>query len=121
MSANTQAKILVSCVGLGLSLGFFGVAVDAAPPASAPAAGGQMGEILAKLDALNAKLDRVEKRLGCPIDEYVAGTCTDSPAGISVTYCISQGRSGELAGKWAVEPKVAVEGGRAGMWHSLVD
>lgn len=114
MSANTQAKILVSCVGLGLSLGFFGVAADAAPPASAPAAGGQMGEILAKLDALNAKLDRVEKRLGCPIDEYVAGTCTDSPAGISVTYCISQGRSGELAGKWAVEPKAKVEVG--GSW-----
>ncbi|MGE5170357.1 MAG: hypothetical protein ACM3JC_08290 [Rudaea sp.] len=92
----------------------FAAAVGAAGKPPNVSAGGTMGDILAKLDEINAKLDKLEKRLGCPIDEYVAGTCTDNPASTSVTYCIHQGRSGELAGKWAVEGKAKVEAG--GRW-----
>lgn len=89
----------------------FATAVAAAGKPPSVSAGGTMGDILAKLDEISAKLDKVEKRLGCPIDEYVAGTCTDNPASTSVTYCIHQGRSGELGAKWAVEPKAEVEAG----------
>jgi len=71
-------------------------------------------EILVRLDEINAKLDRLEKVLGCPIDDYLKGTegCEDkNPSSVSVTYCISQGRSGELAGKYAIEPKGKLEVG----------
>src|SRR5512134_1561161 len=109
---NTAKGVKGICRGLALgsSLALVGITVGAAPPAGVPA-GGQMDAILTKLDELSAKLDRVEKRLGCPLDEYIAGTCTDNPAGLSVTYCISQGRAGELAGKYAIEPKAKVEAG----------
>jgi hypothetical protein len=92
----------------------YATAVGAAGKPPGVSAGGTMGDILAKLDEISAKLDKLEKRLGCPIDEYVAGTCTDNPASTSVTYCIHQGRSGELGAKWAVEPKAKVEAG--GSW-----
>jgi hypothetical protein len=89
---------------------------------TSPNDGKANADILDRLDAISAKLDRLEKVLGCPIDDYLAGTagCEDkSPASVSVTYCISQGRSGELAGKWAAEFKSKVEGG-AGWPNVLV-
>ena len=97
-------------LGIAMICVIWAAAISAAPPPGV-SAGGTMGDILAKLDEINAKLDKLEKRLGCPIDEYIAGTCTDNPASTSVTYCIHQGRSGELGGKWAVEPKAKVEAG----------
>jgi len=133
-------------LGVGLTACLFGAGAGAAPPVSVPPAntsaviladagtplvkrrttspndGKANADILDRLDEINAKLDRLEKVLGCPIDDYLKGTagCEDkSPASVSVTYCISQGRSGELAGKWAAEFKSKVEGG-AGWPNVLV-
>jgi hypothetical protein len=89
----------------------FGIATHVAPAAGQSVTKRQLDEVLEKLDHLSAKLDKVTKRLGCPIDEYVAGTCTDNPAGTTVTYCITQGRSGEVAGKYAIEPKATAKVG----------
>ena len=136
METTRGASGVAGILGIGLTACLFGAGASAAPPVSVPPGntsaviladlgapsakrrqtspndGKANSDILDRLDAINAKLDRLEKVLGCPIDDYLAGTagCEDkSPASVSVTYCISQGRSGELAGKYAVEPKGKLE------------
>lgn len=136
METSRGAGVVAGILGVGLIACLYGAGASAAPsvdvpPGNANAAiladagmplakrrttspndGRANADILDRLDAISAKLDRLEKVLGCPIDDYLAGTagCEDkSPASVSVTYCISQGRSGELAGKYAVEPKGKLE------------
>lgn len=94
-------------IGIGCMLGS---GADAAPPRQGSPFG-TIRDVLDRLDAIDEKLDRLETKLGCDIDEYLEGTCTDPPAAATVTYCIAQGRGIEVAGKFAFEPKVDVNAG----------
>jgi hypothetical protein len=49
---------------------------------------------LGSIDCILHKLDRIERKIGCPIDEYLDGSCPYSPADTTATFCISQGREG---------------------------
>tara|TARA_R110000787_G_C13319598_1_gene436320 strand:- start:36 stop:725 length:690 start_codon:yes stop_codon:yes gene_type:complete len=52
-----------------------------------------------------AKLDRIERRMGCLLEDYMDGTCPYSPADTTATFCISQGREGGIDGEWGAEAK----------------
>lgn len=65
-----------------------------------------------KLDQIIARLDRIEKVVGCPVDEFVDGSCKDNnPVATTVSFCISQGRGLEIAGGWNAAFKGSLEGG----------
>lgn len=70
------------------------------------------------IECILFKLERLEKRLGCPIDDYLADTCQHSPADTSATFCISQGREGSIAAKWGAEMKAEIEAGAG--WPNAV-
>ena len=58
---------------------------------------------LDKLDCILHKLDRIERRMGCPLDDYLAGECPYSPADTTATFCISQGREGGIDAEFGAE------------------
>jgi hypothetical protein len=60
-------------------------------------------EELNKLDCILHKLDRIERRMGCPLEDYLDGSCPYSPADTTATFCISQGRAGSLNAEFAAE------------------
>jgi hypothetical protein len=103
-----RGVVVGTCIASSLAL-FVGLGFVS--PVAAQITSRQVDRILDNLDQINKKLDAIQKQLGCPIDDYINGKCTDNPAQMSVTYCISQGRQGELAGKYAIEPKAKIEGG----------
>lgn len=97
-------------------------------------------QILAKLDALEAKIDSLTQSLGqvhtavraaptgsrpCTVQEVIAQTLADCdatliPEGVSpsTTYCINQGRSGQLGGTFKVETEGRLELG--GGWPNAI-
>jgi hypothetical protein len=59
---------------------------------------------LGATECMLMKLDRIERKLGCPLDDYLADTCPYSPADTTATFCISQGREGALGANWSIIP-----------------
>ena len=55
------------------------------------------------------KLDRIERKLGCPLEDYLDDTCPYSPADTTATFCISQGREGGIGADWSVIPYMEAE------------
>lgn len=64
------------------------------------------------------KMDRIERRLGCPIDEYLDDSCPYSPADATATFCITQGREGGLDVEFGLETNVEIELG--GGWPNAI-
>lgn len=60
-------------------------------------------EQLGKMDCILHKLDRIERRMGCPLEDYLAGECPYSPADTTATFCISQGREGGVDVEFGAE------------------
>lgn len=60
---------------------------------------------LGATECMLAKLDRIERRMGCPLEDYMDGTCPYSPADTTATFCISQGREGGIDAEWGAEAK----------------
>lgn len=58
---------------------------------------------LGATECMLAKLDRIERRMGCPLEDYIAGTCPYSPADTTATFCISQGREGGIDAEFGAE------------------
>lgn len=76
------------------------------------------GQLLGATECMLMKLDRIEKRLGCPLDEYLADTCPYSPADTTATFCISQGREGTIGAGWGLVPYLELELGAG--WPNAV-
>ena len=55
---------------------------------------------LAATECILAKLDRIERRVGCPLEDYLDDTCPYSPVDTTATFCISQGREGGIDVEW---------------------
>lgn len=64
---------------------------------------------LGATECMLMKLDRIERRLGCPLADYLDDTCPYSPADTTATFCISQGREGAVGVDWAINPYIDVE------------
>jgi hypothetical protein len=62
------------------------------------------GNLLGATECMLMKLDRIERKLGCPLDAYLDGSCPYSPADTTATFCISQGREGGIAAGWGIVP-----------------
>jgi len=62
------------------------------------------GNLLGATECMLLKLDRIERKLGCPLDAYLDGSCPYSPANTTATFCISQGREGGIAAGWGIAP-----------------
>ena len=59
---------------------------------------------LGATECMLMKLDRIERKLGCPLEDYLDATCPYSPADTTATFCISQGREGGIGADWGVIP-----------------
>lgn len=84
----------------------------------------RLDDIDAQLTGLNTKLATVETKLGCSIDEFLdpSANCTQNPATTSVSFCISQGRVGELSMAWDAELYAEVKAGAGwtlGPWGEM--
>ncbi len=66
-------------------------------------------EQLGKIDCILHKLDRIERRMGCPLDDYLDGTCPYSPADTTATFCISQGREGGIDAEFGAETNAEIK------------
>jgi len=66
---------------------------------------------LGATECMLMKLDRIERKLGCPLDDYLDNTCPYSPADTTATFCISQGREGALGAEWGFSPYGEIEVG----------
>lgn len=69
-------------------------------------------------ECILVKLDRIERRLGCPIDDYLNDICPYSPADTKATFCISQGREGGIDVEFGAETMAEIELGAG--WPNAV-
>lgn len=77
----------------------------------APRSGNPNDEILSRLSSIEAKLDSIEDKLGCTLDQFLeddSGAC-ESPASTTATFCFAQGLGMELGLAYAVEMKAEIE------------
>ena len=70
-----------------------------------------------QLAQINQRLAAIEESLDeCTLQEFTNGDCDENPGSTSVTFCISQGRSGHLGFDYAVALGIALELG--GSWKA---
>lgn len=59
---------------------------------------------LGATECMLMKLDRIERKIGCPLEDYLDDSCPYSPVDTTATFCISQGREGGIGAGWSVIP-----------------
>jgi hypothetical protein len=119
MNTGIGVKVIARVMGVGLAANLLAAPASAAPPSGVPSDNGNAG-IQATLTEINNRLIEIQKRLACPVDEFLNGACGSTtgtanpgqdPDNTTVQYCISQGRQFNVEGKYSVEPGAEVEAG----------